>query len=257
MKAVVLAGGTGTRLAPYTRILPKPLLPVGDRPILDIIIGQLRDAGVDEIVVATGYLSGLIETFFGDGLTYGVSISYAREVDPLGTAGPIATIDGLDETFIMMNGDILTTPPYAELLEAHRVSGAVATIATRPEEVEIDYGVVRLGEQVNGIHRIDAYEEKPTFVCQVSAGIYVFEPEVVEYVTPGERLDFPELLGRLLEAGQPVASHQHDGYWMDVGQLHHLEAAVQEFEGSAERFVGGSGGSSVEQYAPLRRNGDH
>lgn len=256
MKAVVLAGGTGTRLAPYTRILPKPLLPVGDRPILEIIIGQLRDAGVDEIVIATGYLSGLIETFFGDGLAYGVSIAYAREVDPLGTAGPIATIEGLDETFIMMNGDILTTPPYDELLEAHRDSGAIATIATRPEDVEIDYGVVRLGEKVNGVHHISAFEEKPTFVCQVSAGIYVFEPEVVQYVTPGERLDFPELLGRLLAAGRPVASHDHNGYWMDVGQLHHLEAAVQEFEGSAERFVGRSRLSPIEQLANSREDRD-
>lgn len=252
MKAVVMAGGTGTRLAPYTRILPKPLLPVGDRPILEIIIGQLRDAGVEEIVIATGYLSGLIETFFGDGLAYGVSISYAREVEPLGTAGAIATIDDLDETFLMMNGDILTTPPYGELLEAHQASGAVATIATRPEDVEIDYGVVRLGERVNGVARIDSFDEKPTIVCQVSAGIYVFEPEVVDYVTPGERLDFPELLGRLLAAGLPVSSHEHNGYWMDVGQLHHLEAAVQEFEGSAERFVGRSSLNPLEELEESR-----
>src|SRR6476661_5688890 len=108
MKAVVLAGGQGSRLAPYTRVLPKPLLPVGDRPILEIVIGQLRDAGVAEVVIATGYLSGLIEAYFGDGSAFGVSITYAREEAPLGTVGPLATIEGLDETFVLMNGDVLS-----------------------------------------------------------------------------------------------------------------------------------------------------
>src|SRR3954471_8861436 len=135
LRAVVLAGGEGTRLAPYTRILPKPLLPVGDRPILEIVIGQLRDAGADEIVLATGYLSGLIEAYFGDGSSFGVSITYAREDEPLGTVGPLATIEGLDETFVLMNGDVLSDLPLVEMLREHAESGAVATVATHVETV--------------------------------------------------------------------------------------------------------------------------
>src|SRR5439155_6392069 len=135
LTAVVLAGGEGTRLRPYTRVLPKPLLPVGDRPILEVIVGQLRDAGIEEIVIATGYLSGLIEAFFGDGEAYGVSIRYARERTALGTAGPLASIDGLDGPFLMMNGDVLTRLPYGELVSRHLQSGATATIATRPTHV--------------------------------------------------------------------------------------------------------------------------
>jgi len=253
MKAVVLAGGIGTRLAPYTRILPKPLLPVGDRPILEIIIGQLRDAGVDEVVIATGHLSRLIETFFGDGADHGVSISYARETEPLGTAGPLAMIDGLDETFLMLNGDVLITPQFEELLATHRASGAVATIATSVEEITLDYGVVLKGDHVDGIRRIVGFEEKPTIVRDVSTGIYALEPKVVEYVAPGERLDFPELIQRLLDAGEPVAAFEHTGFWMDVGQLHHLEAAVREYEEDAERFAGDSA-VPAELLEQLRRD---
>src|SRR5215217_2754487 len=135
MKAVVLAGGAGTRLEPYTKVLPKPLLPIGDRPILEIIVSQLREAGVVDVVMATGYLSGLIETYFGDGRAHGVKISYAREEIALGTVGPLATIDGLDDTFILMNGDVLCDPLFPELLDSHRASGAAATVATHGQEV--------------------------------------------------------------------------------------------------------------------------
>lgn len=238
MKAVVLAGGKGARLAPYTRVLPKPLLPVGDRPILEIIVGQLRDAGITDIVLATGYLSSLIETYFGDGRPYGVDISYAREAEQLGTAGVLASLPPLEDTFIMMNGDVLTTPLYAELLAAHRRSEAAATIAARMQEVDVDYGVLELGGAVGDLRRIDRIDEKPCYSWPVSTGIYAFEPVVQEHVEPGLRMDFPDLVSRLITAGETVAAYDHDGYWMDIGQLHDLEAAVQDFEGSAEDFVG-------------------
>src|SRR5687767_8105677 len=128
MKAVVLAGGKGARLTPYTRVLPKPLLPVGDRPILEIIIGQLRDVGVKEIVLATGYLSGLIQTYIGNGRSLGVEISYSCEHQALGTIGPLASIGGLDETFLVMNGDVLTKPLYGDLVKELLCSGDTATI---------------------------------------------------------------------------------------------------------------------------------
>jgi NDP-mannose synthase len=236
MKAVVLAGGAGTRLEPYTKVLPKPLLPIGDRPILEIIVAQLREAGVDDIVMATGYLSGLIETYFGDGRAHGVKISYAREEVALGTVGPLATIDGLDDTFILMNGDVLCDPPFTELLDSHRSAEAAATVATHGQEVQIDYGVVEVTE-TNGLRRISGFREKPRQAYRVSMGIYAFEPRVLEYVEPGQRMDFPDLIERLVESGETVVAHEHEGYWVDVGQVHDLESAVKEFGLGAERFV--------------------
>src|SRR4051812_10369968 len=215
LRAVVLAGGEGTRLAPYTRVLPQPLLPVGDRPILEIVIAQLRDAGADDIVIATGYLSGLIEAYFGDGSAFGVSITYAREEAPLGTAGPLASIDGLDERFVLMNGDVLSDLSVVDMVRAHTQSGAVATIATHFETVEIDFGVLRLGAREGRIAPIEAIDEKPSYVLDVSMGIYCFEPEVLDFVRPGERRDFPELIEALIEAGLPVNSYRHEGSWLD------------------------------------------
>jgi NDP-sugar pyrophosphorylase family protein len=253
VKAVVLAGGAGTRLHPYTRVLPKPLLPIGDRPILEIIVAQLREAGIEEIVMATGYLSGLIEAFFGDGSVHGIPITYAREDRALGTAGPLTGIDGLDDSFLLMNGDVLTDPLYEPLLATHRSAGALATVATHPQEVEIDYGVVELGQAVDGTRRISAIREKPRHRYQVSMGIYAFEPRVLDYVDRERRMDFPELIERLLEDGQLVASYEHHGYWADIGQVHDLEAAVQEFERDAERFMRGGRANLRVPKVGLRR----
>ena len=236
-----MAGGEGTRLAPYTRVLPKPLLPVGDRPILEIIVSQLREAGVTDIVLATGYLSNLLETYFGDGSAFGVDITYHHEEKKLGTVGSLASLDGLDEPFILMNGDILTSPLYTELLEAHRTSGAVATIAARQQKIDIDFGVLRLGPLRGKLRAIEGIDEKPSYHWPVSTGIYAFDPRVQDYVVRDEPLDFPELLDRLISAGEHVAAYDHSGYWMDIGQLHTLEVAVEEFEGSAEDFVRSAG----------------
>jgi NDP-mannose synthase len=240
MKAVVLAGGEGARLAPYTRILPKPLLPVGDRPILEIILAQLRDAGIEEVVLATGYLSSLIETYFGDGTAFGIPISYVREDRPLGTAGPLSRIDGLDDTFLLMNGDILAEPFYGELIRAHQADGAAATIATRTEDVSLDYGVVRLGEQEGPLRRVTGIEEKPHYVIDVSLGVYAFEPAVLDHLEPGRHMDFPDLIARLVGAGERVAAYRHDGYWLDLGTVHRLEAGLQDYEVRAEEWVGRS-----------------
>jgi NDP-sugar pyrophosphorylase family protein len=241
MKAVVFAGGEGARLLPYTSVLPKPLLPVGDRPVLEIIIGQLREAGITEVVLATGYLSSLIETYFGDGANWGVQISYNREKQQLGTVGALAEMPGLDNTFIMMNGDVLATPLYRELVQAHRESGAAATIATKLQEVDVDYGVLRLGDEVGSLRRIEGIDEKPRYSWPVSMGIYAVEPRVTRLVEPGRRMDLPDLVKRLIQEGETVAAYDHSGYWRDIGQLHDLEAAVQAFEESAGEFVGQTG----------------
>jgi NDP-sugar pyrophosphorylase family protein len=254
VKAVVLAGGEGTRLAPYTRVLPKPLLPIGDRPILEIIVGQLRDAGLEEIVLATGYLHGLIEAYFGDGSAFGVSITYAREDAPLGTAGPLATIDGLDDTFLLMNGDVLSDLPLRDLLAAHRASGAVATIASHVEDVEIDFGVLRLGRGEGPVRAIESIDEKPRYVLDVSMGVYVFEPPVLAFVEAGRKIDFPDLIAALIGAGEPVNAYKHAGSWVDVGRIHHLEEVAQAMEGSASEVAGRQGADPREELPRRERH---
>jgi len=241
MKAVVFAGGEGARLLPYTSVLPKPLLPVGDRPVLEIIIGQLRDSGITEVVLATGYLSSLIETYFGDGSNWGVEITYNREKTQLGTVGALAEVPGLEDTFIMMNGDVLATPLYRDLVEAHRRSGAAATIATKLQEIDVDYGVLQLGETVEGLRRIEGIDEKPCYSWPVSIGIYAIEPRVTRFVRPGHRMDLPDLVEALIEAGEIVAAYEHPGYWQDIGQLHDLEEAVRAYEGNVDEFAGRAG----------------
>ena len=226
MRAVILAGGRGTRLRPYTTIFPKPLMPVGDMPILEIVIRQLKHAGITDIVMAVGHLAELLEAYFGDGSRLGVRITYSREETPLGTAGPLALIPGLDETFLVMNGDVLTTIDYTALIAEHRRSGALATIATHRRDVRIDLGVI----ETDASGRLTDYIEKPTYHYRVSMGIYIFEPAVLGYVTPGQRLDFPELILRLLAADQPVQSFPFDGYWLDIGRPDDYEQAIEEFE---------------------------
>jgi NDP-sugar pyrophosphorylase family protein len=233
VQAVVLAGGEGTRLAPYTRVLPKPLLPVGDRPILEIIVGQLRDAGITDITLATGYLSGLIEAYFGDGSAFGAEISYSREDTPLGTVGPLAAIDGLNETFVLMNGDCFSDLDLQALLGAHTSSSAAATIATYVEQVEIDFGVLDLADD----GAIKGIDEKPSYVVDVSMGVYVFEPSVLDLVSPGAYLDFPDLITALIERGDRVESYRHTGRWVDLGRVRHLEEVAQALEGSAAEVV--------------------
>ena len=187
MKAVILAGGKGTRLAPYTRVFPKPMLPIGDKTILEILLLQMKRAGVDEVVLTVGHLAGLMRAFFPDGSQYGLKIGYSYEPHPLGTAGPLAQVDGLDETFLVTNGDVLTTLDIADLLRYHREHGAIATIATHHRQVKIDLGVIETAHD----HMISDYIEKPTIDYLVSMGIYVFEPQVLSYIPKGEYLDFP------------------------------------------------------------------
>ena len=158
MKAVILAGGRGTRLAPYTTILPKPLMPVGDKPILDIIIHQLRHHGFTDITLAVGYLAELLMAYFGQGERFGVQITYSREERPLGTAGPLSLIPNLSDRFLLMNGDVLTALDYSDMLTHHQASGAIATVAVYPRDVKIDLGVVEYDDQC----RLTNYTEKPT-----------------------------------------------------------------------------------------------
>jgi NDP-sugar pyrophosphorylase family protein len=233
MKAVILAGGKGARLRPYTTILPKPLMPIGDMPILEILLRQMKRAGVDEAVLTVGHLAELLHLFFRDGERLGMRISYSYEDAPLGTAGPLSLVDGLDDTFLVANGDVLTTLPLANLLAHHRLSGASATIAMHRRQVYIDLGVI----QQNDEGRVTGYIEKPTYDFMVSMGIYVFEPSVLAHIPRNEYLDFPDLVKRLIAAGEVVSGYSFDGYWQDLGRPDDYERAIEDFDRMRAEFL--------------------
>jgi NDP-sugar pyrophosphorylase family protein len=229
-RAVVLAGGKGSRLGPYTTVLPKPLLPVGDRAILDVVFHQLRSCGFTDVTLAVGYLSHLVEAVMGDGSRHGVSIDYHEESHPLGTVGPLATIERLDDTFLMMNGDVLTTLDYSRLCDFHREAGNVLTVASHRRTVGIDYGVLHLGDDLGSTSRITGFEEKPELGYVVSMGIYVLEPRALDFIEPGEYMDLPDLVLRLVNEGEQVGAHVFDGFWLDIGRHDDYERAIEEYE---------------------------
>jgi len=233
MKAVVLAGGKGTRLAPYTTILPKPLMPIGDMPILEVMLLQMKDAGFNQVVLTVGHLSELLRAFFQDGSQYGIDITYSYESYPLGTAGPIALVDGLNDTFLVTNGDVLTTLNLSELIKFHREQKAVATIAAHHRQSKIDLGVL----QKNGDNCITGYIEKPVYDFMVSMGIYIFEPAVLHYIPRDEYLDFPDLIKKLIAAGEKVVGYNFDGYWEDLGRPDDYQRAALDFENMRTQFL--------------------
>jgi NDP-sugar pyrophosphorylase family protein len=236
-RAVILAGGQGTRLRPYTTVLPKPLMPIGDRPVLDIVVRQLKHHGFERITIATGYLAELIEAFFRDGAAYGIPIDYHREQQPLGTAGALAVIEGLREDHVLvMNGDVLTDIDYCALLEHHRTSGAAATIATKVRHVEVSLGVLHFGDERDPT-RLTGYEEKPTIDYTASMGVYCFAPEALAHVQAGEHLDFPDLVLRLIAAGLVVRAWPSEDYWLDIGRHEDYEQALEEFESVRDRLI--------------------
>lgn len=239
MKAVILAGGKGSRLAPYTKVLPKPLMPIGeDMPILEILLRQMKRFGIDEVILAVGYGAGLLRAFFQDGKRLGLNISYSFEDQPLGTAGPLSLLNGLDDTFLVANGDVLTTLRIPALIESHRRSGATATIASYAKKVRIDLGVISADS--NGA--VIGYLEKPEYNFLVSMGVYVFEPRVLSYIRHRERLDFPDLVLRLIGAGERVLSYPYDGYWADLGRVEDYEQAIADFEKLKPQLLGDEDG---------------
>jgi NDP-sugar pyrophosphorylase family protein len=234
MRAVIRAGGRGSRLAPLTTVLPKPLMPLTDRPIIDVIIRQLVLAEVEHITISVGHLGGLIEAWVRHDSDYGVPIEFLYEHEPLGTAGALRNLDRPDGTFLAMNGDILTTLPFRDMAAAHERSGAAATMAVKDRSVAVEYGVVHADES----GQIVRLEEKPTLSYTVSMGIYAFDPRVVELIEPGERIDFPDLLLRAIGAGEQVRTYPFDDYWRDIGNRDDYEAAIAEFGSAPQRFTG-------------------
>jgi NDP-sugar pyrophosphorylase family protein len=235
-RAVILAGGRGTRLRPFTTVLPKPLMPLGDRPILDIVIRQLVRHGFGRVTMATGYLAELIEVFFRDGEAYGVPIDYFREREPLGTVGALAHIEGLDEDFLVMNGDVLTDIDYGALLDSHRAGGAAATIATTHRPVQVSLGVLHRDDAADET-RVTGYTEKPRYEYEVSMGIYCFSPRALGFIEPNTRLDFPDLVLRLIEAGETVRAWPNQAFWLDIGRHDDYEQAQDQFEKLRQRLL--------------------
>lgn len=231
--AIVLAGGKGVRLKPFTTVLPKPLLPVGDIPILEVVLRQLKFYGFKKIVLSVNYLAKLIQTLISDGSELGLEIRYCLEEKPLGTAGSIALIENLSDTFLVLNGDLLTSLDYAAIVQTHKESGAVATIGAFPREIAIDFGVLELND--NG--DLLAYNEKPKFEYIVSMGVNVFDKSACEFISAGEYLDIPTLMIRLKDAGRRVTTYRSDCEWFDIGRRDDYELAAVEFERSRKKYL--------------------
>jgi NDP-mannose synthase len=235
VKAVILAGGRGTRLAPYTSILPKPLLPIGDRPILEHVLKQLLLAGIQDVTLCVGYLSHLIRAVLEDGNSRHPRprLHYVQEHEPLGTVGPLRLVEGLDETFLLMNGDVLTRLDFVDLVASHRASGSVLTIAAHRRVVKVDYGVLGIDGDV-----VESFHEKPEIPMSVSAGIYVMEPEVLDSVPASGYFDFPDLVHALLAAGRPIGAYEYGGFWLDLGRPEDYRHAVEFWQNAPEELEG-------------------
>jgi NDP-sugar pyrophosphorylase family protein len=233
MMAVILAGGRGTRLRPFTVTIPKPLLPLGDIPILEVVIRQLVKAGCRRIVLTLGHMAPFFMTFIGDGGQWGAKIEYCCEQEPLGTAAPLRLVEKLDDDFIVMNGDILTTLDYNALFRAHRERKAIATIALSQREVTIDYGVVTLDE--DGLLR--EYLEKPSIPYFVSMGVSVLSRRCLEFIPAGKKFDMPQLMSAMRGAGESVACYQTECYWKDIGRFDDYQQASEDFMAATTRFL--------------------
>jgi len=228
MRAVILAGGRGTRLRPFTASFPKPLVPLGDQPVVELLIQNLVRSGICDVTLTLGHLAELVQAYFHNRrrLPPELTLRYVVEDEPTGTAGSLALVDGLNETFLVMNGDLLTDLDFNHLVAFHREQGAMLTIATQRRHVKIDLGVL----EFDGAGTITNYIEKPEHSYYVSMGVYVYEPEVLRYVKAGEYLDFPNLVLRLLAERQRVCSYLTDCLWLDIGRPDDYARAQQLVE---------------------------
>lgn len=234
MQAIILAGGKGTRLKPYTASFPKPLVPIGDHPILEVIIKQLVKMGYKEVILSTGHLAQLIEAYFGDGSKFGLKIKYVREDKPLNTAGALKLIEGLEDHFLVLNGDILTNLDFQKLLQLHKEKKAQATIAVTRRQSKVDFGVVELDNN----SYLKEYKEKPVTNYLVSMGAYVLSSSAVDLIKKDEPLGMPDLLLRIKEKGGKVYCHENDSYWLDIGRVDDYEKAQEEFLANRILFLG-------------------
>ena len=234
MKAIILAGGKGTRLAPYTTVFPKPLMPIDGMPILEVIVKQLAHFHIQELIFTVSPESEpLLSAYFGDGSRYGVEISYSKEGKPMGTAGPLSLITKLPETFLVMNGDVLTTLNYQKLIRYHRRKKGIVTIAMNQKRIKLELGVMELSQA----HRLSQYIEKPTLSYSVSMGVYVFEKKVLKSVPSGRYLDFPDLIQTLLRKRERVFCYPSNDFWLDIGRHEDYGEAQRIFQKMRKRLL--------------------
>lgn len=239
MKAVVLAAGEGTRLRPYTKVLPKPLLPLGERPMLDIILRQLAFYGFTEITVTAHWLRDAVRLFLNmmqDELP-NVKLTYVAQDKLMGTAGGISSLPNLDDTFLVMNADVLTTMNYADIVRYHKEKGAALTIGMYNKTTKISLGVL----EADADNNLVGYREKPEISTPVSMGIYVYDPAVLPYVPPDDYLDLPTLAKRLMDDGKRVVVYPFNGHWIDIGKPDEFEEAQKQYESLKHEFLPSQG----------------
>jgi len=232
MQAVILAGGKGTRLLPYTTYMPKPLVPIGDIPILEVVLRQLKYHGVTEVIIAVNHLAELIMAFFGDGEKLGLKIRYSIENKPLGTAAPIAQIDDLDDNFLVMNGDVLTTLNFKNLFDTHLKKENDITISTYKKEIKIDLGVVKIDNS-----KFIDYIEKPTYFFDISMGIYAMKKECLKMIPEYQKYDIPEFILKLQKEKKKIYCYGEDCYWLDIGRYDDYEIANNIFSEKRKDFL--------------------
>jgi NDP-sugar pyrophosphorylase family protein len=233
MQAIILAGGKGRRLLPYTTVLPKPLMPIGDYPIIEVILRQLKRDGFQKVNLCTGYLHDLIHAYLTSNHTHGLDVTYTHEEIPLGTIGPLRLIDNLDDTFLVMNGDILTNINFRDLFLKHKEQGAIATVATYRREVHIEFGVLEQNQE----HRITEFREKPTYSFDVNMGIYIFSRRILDYIPPGVPFGFDHLIQTLTTQHEAVYAYPHSGYWLDIGKPDDYSRSIETFEQHKDIFL--------------------
>ncbi|MEJ2622415.1 MAG: sugar phosphate nucleotidyltransferase [Candidatus Thiodiazotropha sp.] len=234
IRAVILAGGKGTRLRPLTAVFPKPLVPLGNRPIIEILLTRLANSGFKDVTLSTGYLAELIMAVCGDGSKYGLNISYSSEEAPLGTAAPLSLMSDLTDPVIVMNGDLLTTLNFRQMIDFHKSEGADVTIGCFKRDVSIDFGVV----QSNDRNEFVGFREKPTDHFEVSMGVNVISQAAREYIVPNQYLDMPNLILKVYQEGGKVSCFREDCYWLDIGRMDDYALAQDEFVKNEAMFLG-------------------
>jgi NDP-sugar pyrophosphorylase family protein len=226
MHAVILAGGKGTRLLPFTKVFPKPLVPIGEKPILDTIIRQLKYFGFNRITLAVGHMAEMFYTFAGNGEQYGIKIDYCYEEEPLGTVGPLGEVEFTEDNFLVMNGDLITNLDFRDIILHQMNSNSIATIGTFKKDFKIELGIINSNDEN---HIID-YIEKPIYSFNVSMGIYAFNLKILQYIEPKKYLDFPKLVNNLIADNQIIDSYLFEGHWLDIGNHSDYAKATEEYE---------------------------
>ncbi len=239
MRAVILAGGKGTRLMPYTTTIPKPLVPVGDMAIMEIVVRQLQRSGFDHLTVAVNHGAQLIRAYFEDGRRWNMKMDYSLEDKPLSTIGPLRLIPDLPEHFLVMNGDVLTDLDFGAFYRSHVESGAIGTVATYQRDTKIDFGVLKYNGDRN---RITGFVEKPIEHFSVSMGVYAFSRRIMDFVPEGVPFGFDHLMLKLIAEHQDVRAHPFDGYWLDIGRPDDYDRANTEFREIIGRLLPANAG---------------